>query len=79
MDDGLTPTQHRAIMAARRALAEALEQMVPPGEVFTLAVVAIVGAFADIIEASTGAAELVALVNQQLAGAGLEVRQLPRN
>ena len=76
---GLTSQQHRAIMEARRALAEALEQLVPPGEVFGLAIVCIVGAFADIASASTGSADLIALVNQQLAGCGYELRPVRRN
>src|SRR4051794_32700341 len=75
----LTRAQHAAIMQARRAMATVLESLVPPDQVLPLAIVTVTGAFADIVSASTGATDLVALVNQQLAGAGLELRPLPRN
>jgi hypothetical protein len=52
---------------------------VPRDEVLSLVVVAVIGAAAEIMAASSGQRELGEYLNQELRHAGLELRPVPRN
>ena len=79
-DDGLSPAQGRLVRAARQALARTIEAgAANPQEAMTLICVTYAGAFLDILSASSGAADLIALANMQLRSAGYRIEPLPRN
>jgi hypothetical protein len=73
----LDRTSHQIILAARQALITTIERFPTPGlDPRALRMVAISGLFADSITALHGTREglqLIALINQQLAHAGLQV------
>jgi hypothetical protein len=79
MDAGLGDEEWRAVGEARRALAASLEKHFPPRLALHLVLVAYSGGFSDICLASSGRADLIAIVNQQLAQAGLEIVPVARN
>jgi hypothetical protein len=79
MDDGLSPQEFRLVQHARRALAETIEAVAPPDQVLPLVVLAVCGIFADLCSVSTATPDLIAAINQQLRGAGLELRPIARN
>lgn len=75
--------EHAIVLEARQALIRTIEAYSAPGiEPRALRMVAISGLFADAIQglaSSTAAPKIVALIDQQLAGAGLEVVPTNRN
>jgi hypothetical protein len=75
----LTRAQHQAMEAARRALAMSLEESCGADQVLPLAVVAITGAFADIVAASAGARALIEVINPQLEQSGYRLVSVARN
>jgi hypothetical protein len=71
-DNGLSPVESYIIEEARRAYLKEIERH-GSDNALALAITGISGLFADILTASTGAADLVALINQQLAGTGYQL------
>jgi hypothetical protein len=76
----LTERQWLAVAAGRRAMHETITRAYPC-DGSALYAVAVAGAFADLCAASTapGERELVAVINAQLAQAGLHLAPLRRN
>jgi hypothetical protein len=71
--------EHRAVVNARRGLVRAIEREFPPKTANALVAVAVAGFFADICAASSGRADLVAIINAELARVGLQLTELPRH
>jgi hypothetical protein len=79
-DPRLSPGEGLVIDAARQALIKATHELTPAGSSpHRLALVAIVGLFADTISGLTFAPALIEVVNKQLTGAGLEVVRTRRS
>jgi len=68
----LTARQHEAIKAGRKAMRETIAKRYP-FDLLRLLVVGIVGEFASIVRASSASKVLTAIINEELAGCGLEV------
>jgi hypothetical protein len=79
MSDTLGQHEWDVIRIARRKMFDHIASSAPPRTALQLGAVAVAGMFADLLTASTAAADIVDVINQQLAGAGYEVRKLPRN
>lgn len=80
MDAGLSREDEHAVRIGRQALAETIEQFAPsPERVMPLCVVAISGTFADILTASEGAIEVVAIVNAQIRQSGWQLTPVRRH
>jgi hypothetical protein len=79
----LDRTAHQVILEARQALISTIERFPTPGlDPRALRMVAISGLFADMITGlatSPAAPKLLAVINQQLAQAGLQVVPVVRN
>jgi hypothetical protein len=71
--------EHAAVLEARKALIRSLERQFPPRHAGNLVCAAVAGFFADICAASSGRADLIEVINQQLRTAGLELRPVARN
>ena len=71
----LSDDQQKAIEHARRAMAQGLEISVGPKLALPLAVIAISGAFADVVSASASrsGSALVDVINSQLEACGLRL------
>ena len=79
MSGELTQEQHKAILAARRALFHSLEKRYPPRLAGVLTCVAISGAFSDLVAASSGRDDLIAVINAELARVGLMLTETARH
>lgn len=77
----LSREYHRIVIEARGALRRTIAAMVldDAETARQLLAIALAGDFAGFIAASTARRDIVALVNQQLAGAGLELVETARN
>ena len=79
-ESGLIAGQHQLIRAGRHAMAKVIwSGRSKPQERIALLAVAYTGGFADFVSASAAAPELIAVVNQQLAGVGLKLTPVERN
>jgi hypothetical protein len=74
----LTERQWLTVEAGRKALRETIAAGYP-GDVVPLVTVAIVGLFSNICRASSGKADLVAIINSELRDVGLELRPTRSN
>jgi hypothetical protein len=74
----LTERQWLTIAAGRQAMHQTIAAAYP-GDAMPLFVTGITAAFVQILAASLGEGELIALVNDQLRGAGLQLVKLRRN
>jgi hypothetical protein len=75
---GLTKAEHRAIAKARCALAESLEHDVGSEALLPLLISATVAGFVDVVQAAGEAPEIVAFINAEIEGAGLQLVATPR-
>jgi hypothetical protein len=68
------------VQVARNRLAKVVEDYSGPGtNKLALAAVAISGLFADLVSTLSSKPDIIAVINQQLASAGLEVVEKRRN
>jgi hypothetical protein len=72
----LSRTQHFVIQHGRKALADAIQQVAPPGQALPLITVAAVGLFTDLISVSPAANQLLGVINTRLRQVGLELVQV---
>jgi hypothetical protein len=78
----LSREYHQVVTEARAAMRRTIATMVPDDVQVArqLLTVALVGGFAGFIASSTTARrDVLAIVNEQLAGAGLQIVERPRN
>jgi hypothetical protein len=76
----LTRSGHLIVEAARHAFGQTIVELSPPGSnTLALAATAIAGLFADTICKMSNAADIVEVVNRQLAGAGWQLVPTQRN
>jgi hypothetical protein len=75
----MTEEQLAAVIDARKVLIRSLEKRYPSRLAEILTCVAISGQFANLVAASSGRADLVDVINRQLADVGLKLVPTPRH
>lgn len=70
MSDTLGEHEWETITTARRLMFRYIQQSAPPRTALALGAVAVSGMFGDLSVTSTAAADIVDVINQQLAGFG---------